>query len=132
MAVFGLGAFYDSTTDMSDDFLSNGVACVGWARNDAPPLHRIMSHIKMGDIIYIKAHPPTQGLIIKGVGIVTDDEVFSDPDLGQACLRVRWVWRGNELVGRIRDRYPVRNITLYEEFNPEIIRRVIELLVLRL
>ena len=132
MAVFGLGAFYDSTTDMSDDFLSNGVACVGWARNDAPPLHRIMSHIKMGDIIYIKAHPPTRGLIIKGVGIVTDDEVFSDPDLGQACLRVRWVWRGNELVGRIGDGYPVRNITLYEEFNPEIIRRVIELLVLRL
>jgi hypothetical protein len=132
MAVFGLGAFYDGTTDMTDDFLSNGVACVGWPQNDAPPLHRIMRHIKMGDIIYIKAHPPTQGLTIKGVGIVTDDEVFHDPDLGEACLRVRWVWRGNEFVGRIGDRYNVRNITLYEEFSPEIIGRVIRLLVSRL
>ncbi len=132
MAVFGLGAFYNNTTDMTDAFLSNGVACIGWARNDAPPLHRIIRHIKMGDIVYIKAHPPNQGLIIKGVGIVMDDEVFPDQDLGQACIRVRWIWRGNELLGHIRDRYPVRSITLYEEFNPEIIRRVIELLVSQL
>ena len=108
MAVFGLGAYYNGTTDMTDDFLSNGVACIGWRRNDALPLHRIIRHVKMGDIIYIKAHPPTQGLIIKGVGIVVDDEVFSDSDLGEACLNVRWVWRGNELVGHINDRYPVR------------------------
>ena len=129
MAVFGIGAYYNGTTDMTDDFLSNGVACIGWPSDDAPPLHRIMSHIKLGDLVYIKAQPPNQGLTIKGVGIVTNDEVFRNTDLGEACLRVRWVWSGNEFVGRIRDRYPVRFITLYEEFNPEIIRRVIGLLV---
>jgi hypothetical protein len=131
MAVFGIGAFYENTTDMTSHFLSNGVACVGYMRNVAPPLHKIMSHIKMGDIIYIKAHSQTQGLIIKGVGIVTDAEIFSDPTLGQACLRVKWVWKGNELVGHITDGYPVRDITLYEEFNPEVVKKVIELLVSR-
>lgn len=58
MAVFGLGAFHD-TDDMTDDFLSNGVACIGWVPNDAPPLHKIIKHIKIGDIVYIKAHPST-------------------------------------------------------------------------
>jgi hypothetical protein len=128
MAVFGFGAYYDGTTDMTEDFLSNGVACVGWSRSDAPTLHRIIRHIKMGDLVYIKAHPPPQGLIIKGVGIVENDEIFRSPNLGEACLRVRWVWRGSELIGHLGDRYPVRNITLYEEFNPKIIGRVIELL----
>jgi hypothetical protein len=129
MAVFGIGAYYDGTTDMTDAFLSNGVACIGWPAHEAPPLHKLMGHIRMGDIVYIKAQPPNQGLTIKGVGIVTDDEVFRDTDLGEACLRARWVWSGNEFLGHITDRYPVRSITLYEEFNPEIIRRVIELLV---
>jgi hypothetical protein len=49
----------------------------------------------------------------KGVGIVTDDETFSRRSLGEACPRVKWVWRGNEHVGRITDRYPVGFITLY-------------------
>jgi len=129
MAVFGIGAYYDGTTDMTDAFLSNGVACIGWPADDAPPLHKLMGHIKMGDIVYIKAQPPSQGLTIKGVGIVTDDEIFRRRNLGEACLRVKWVWRGNEHVGRITDRYPVRFITLYEECSPEIIRRVIKLLV---
>ena len=132
MAVFGIGAYYDGTTDMTNDFLSNGLACIGWPSEDAPPLHKLMGHIKIGDIIYIKAQPPNQGLTIKGVGIVTDDEVLDDTGLGEACISVKWVWSGNEYVGRISDRYPVRFITLYEEFNPEIIRRVIELLVSRL
>ncbi len=129
MAVFGLGAFYDGTDDMTDSFVSSSAACIGWPEIDARPLHKALRHIKIGDIIYIKAHPPSVGLIIKAVGIVMDDEIFSDPDLGEACLRVRWLWRGNDHVGQVGDRYNVRNNTLYEEFNPEISRRVIALLI---
>ena len=130
MAIFGLGAFYGDSEDMASNFLSEGVACIGWSRDDAAPLHSMMKHIKVGDIIYIKAHPPAQGLTIKAVGIVVDDKVFSDPDLGQACVRVRWFWHGSEYIGKLKDRYPVRNITLYEEYNPSIQHRVIELLAL--
>jgi len=76
MAIFGLGAFYDGKTDMTDDFVSNGVACIGWSRHDAEPLHNMIRHMKVGDIIYIKAHPPSQGLIIKAIGIILDDVII--------------------------------------------------------
>ncbi len=126
MAIFGLGAFYDG--DVSDSFQSHGVACVGWNYQDAPSLHKLMRHIKVGDIIYLKSYPRTQGLIIKAIGIVLDDEVIRVQGVGEACLRVRWVWSGNEVVGMIGDKYN-RIITLYEETNPAIQQRVLNLLL---
>lgn len=127
MAIFGLGAWYGE--DVTDAFIANGVACVGWSNRDAPALHKIMAHIKVGDVIYIKTHPPSEGLTIKAIGIVTDDKVISMKGVGRACLKVRWIWSGEEYVGFIEDKYNVRNITLYEEYNPEVQNRVIELLV---
>lgn len=126
MAIFGLGAWHGE--DVTDIFLSNEVACVGWGSHDAPALHKIMTHIKVGDIIYLKAHPPSEGLTIKAVGIVVDDKVVRIKGVGRACLRVKWVWSGEEYIGVIQDKYNVRNITLYEEYNPDIQQRVIELL----
>jgi len=130
MAVLGLGASYNNgTRDMTNAFLNNGVACVGWMAADYPALHKFFKHIKMGDIIYIKAKTPQVGLIIKGIGVVVDDTIFTNRRLGQACIKVKWKWRGNERLGRIADKYNVRNNTMYEEYNPEIITRVIELLL---
>ena len=125
VAIYGLGAYYHE--DVTSEFLSNGIACVGWDRTDAPALYNMMVHIKVGDIIYIKSHPIDRGLIIKAVGIVTDGEVIST-DLGDACLRVTWIWVGNEELGKIPDKYNVRNNTLYEEHNPTIQRVVVRLL----
>jgi hypothetical protein len=48
-----------------------------------------MGHVKMRDIVYIKAQLPNQGLTIKGVGIVTDDEIFRRRNLGEAYFRVK-------------------------------------------
>lgn len=67
-------------------------------------------------------------MIIKAVGIVVDDKARSDPSLG-ACLKVKWVWHGHEAMGKIDDKYNVRNITLYEEVNPIVQERVIQLLL---
>src|SRR5690242_16823235 len=82
MAIYGIGAFYDGTTDVSPEFLAQGVACVGWSREDAPVFHRLLGHIKVGDIVYIKAHPPGRALIVKGVGIVRDETVRDYGELG--------------------------------------------------
>ena len=129
MAIFGIGAFYEE--DMTDSFLSSEVACIGWSYKDAPSLYRLMRHIKVGDVIYIKSHPPTQGLIIKAVGLVLDDEIHQVEDVGEACLSVKWIWSGQEVIGMTGDKYPVRNITLYEEMNPDIQRKVLDLLLSR-
>jgi hypothetical protein len=57
MAIYGIGAYY-THTDVSADFVNRGVACVGWEQARAPAVHRLFEHIKTGDIIYIKTHPP--------------------------------------------------------------------------
>ena len=125
MAIFGLGAYYQE--DVTDEFVTNGIACVGWERADAPALHKMMAYIKVGDIIYIKSYPPDRGLTVKAVGIVVDDRVNST-DLGD-CLRVNWIWVGNRELGKIQDKYNVRRNTLFEEYNPEVQREVIGLLI---
>ena len=125
MAIFGLGAYHQE--DVTSEFVSNEIACVGWDRTEAPALHKMLAHVKVGDIIYIKSYPADRGLSIKAVGIVIDDRVNST-DLG-ACLRVNWIWVGNRELGKIQDKYNVRRNTLYEEYNPEVQREVIGLLI---
>jgi len=126
MAIFGLGAFYDE--DVTNKFLLNDVACIGWSHKDAPSLHKLMVHIKVGDIIYIKSYPLVQGLEIKAVGIVLDDNVFSVKGVGEACLKVKWIWEGSEIIDNIENIYNVRRNTIYEEFNADVQKKVIDLL----
>lgn len=128
MAIFGVGAMYGGTNDVSEDFITRGIACVGWPETEAPSLHNLLKHIKTGDIVYIKSHPPTVGLIIKAVGVVIVGDIIEDSNLGVG-IPVRWVWTGEDRVGRLEDKYPVRNLTIYEEYNPEVQMRVIDLLL---
>src|SRR5208337_616787 len=119
MAIYGIGAYY-TDTDVSDDFVRLGVACVGWTQEDAPALHRLLRHIKTGDIIYIKAHPPGRRITVKAVGIVEDEEPVEDVEEGLGRgLHVRWVWRGPDVIleESTEERYNVRANTLYEEFS---------------
>lgn len=127
MAIFGIGADF-SGESMVQFFLDNQIAGIGYNYEDAPAIHRLLNGIKMGDIIYIKSHPPQIGLIIKAVGIVRRPDVL--PNEHGFGIDADWVWHGPEIrLGQIDDRYNVRNNTLYEEFNPEICNRVIDLLI---
>lgn len=131
MAIFGIGAMYGGTEDVSPKFIKKKLACVGWDEDVAQPLHTILKHLKVGDIVYIKSHPPSIGLIVKAVGIVTSDELKDDPDLGVG-VPVNWLWTGEDRLGQFDDKYPVRNITLYEEFNRKIQKRILKLLLTNL
>lgn len=128
MSIYGFGAMYDSKEDVSGDFIHRGIACVGWSSQEAPTLHEILKHIKTGDIVYIKSHPPNVGLIIKAVGIVIGNQVQNHPRLG-AGVDVNWQWSGEKRFGQFHDKYAVRNLTIYEEFNFEIQKSVINLLL---
>jgi len=127
MAIYGIGASYDNV-DVSAKFIKKGLACIGWSEADAQPLFAILKHFKIGDIVYIKAHPPQVGLIIKAVGIVVGDELKADKDL-RTGMPVKWLWRGEERMGKFDDKYPVRNITLYEEFSRPVQAKVLKLLL---
>jgi hypothetical protein len=131
MAVFGFGASYGGTNDVSGKFIKQGIACVGWQPKEAPPLHTILKHIKTGDIIYLKSQPPSIGLIIKAVGIVTGHKVKKYSE--GFGIRVRWIWIGEKRLQQIRDGCrPVRNLTLFEEYNFDVQSVVIKLLLTEL
>ncbi|MGP8215680.1 MAG: hypothetical protein ACLQQ4_08975 [Bacteroidia bacterium] len=119
MAIFGIGAYFSGGQgDVSERFISEGLACIGWGEDEAPTLHEILRYIKLGDIIYIKSNPINQGLRIKAVGIVTDNNVIENSELGSG-VRVRWIWTGLD-IQEIEDIYNVRNNTIYEEHNRDV------------
>ena len=127
MAIFGIGAHYDS--DVSEDFLKRGCACVGWQEDEAPPAHGILRHLRTGDIIFIKSFAPQVGLTIKAVGLVLEGKVRDYPDLGSG-VPVRWVWTGGEeRIGKLDDKWPVRSVTIHEEHHPRVQAKVLELLL---
>lgn len=106
MAIYGVGAYWDDKYDKVGDFLQEECACIGWSRADAPTLYQIADAIKLGSIIYLKSHNPQSGLRIKAIGIAT--ELHARTSLSQDSIRVRWIWTGEDLVGQVNDKYPVR------------------------
>lgn len=131
MAIYGIGAYYEGTTDVSEDFIEKELACIGWSESDAPSLYQVLKYIKVGDIVYIKSAPIGLGLKVKGVGIVIDNKFIEDDDLGTG-VKVKWLWTGNESLGEISDKYNVRNNTLYEEFNKTIQLKILSLIINKL
>ena len=130
MAMFGIGAMYGGTDDKTDAFIQNSVACIGFDPKDAPGLHLQLSKLKTGDIIFIKSYVPQSGLHIKAVGIVTDPDFRKiTDDLGWG-VSVRWVSSERITIGKLQDFCDhLRRGSLYEEFNPQVAKTVIDKLV---
>ena len=137
--IYGIGSTYDGV-DKFDEFIRHNVVCIGWDRDDAPAIYQLFAKIAVGDIVFIKSFPPSQGLYIKAVGIVTTPDVIPfDPRLNQPNLgygrNIAWVWtiEPNESpirIGRLDDHYDyMRGGTLYEELGPEVQQRVIEIVM---
>jgi hypothetical protein len=131
MAVYGIGAMYDGTNDQTEIFIKMGVACVGWSPNDAPAIHAQMKSVKAGDIFFIKSYAPTAGLHIKAVGFVTDPTFRPITDALGWGVSIRWLPLLEERIpiGPLQDHSDyLRRGTLYEEFNPSVIGRIVDLL----
>lgn len=154
MAVYGIGATFKGRKHFQD-FKDYKIAFLSWDEEIAPELHKLFQSIKIGDIFYIKSYTPRSGLIIKAVGIVSDNDIktfnivtkqITDYDIDDiknenkvSCMSVKWVWRGSgdaidenkefiEFEANM-DKYNVRNIAIYEEFNKEILDKVIDKIV---
>lgn len=131
MAVWGIGAYYkgSSPKDKTKYFLKDGCAYIGWNEPDAPALYRMFDSIKAGDLIYIKSFAPkTKQLLIKAVGIVKDTKKEASDSLGTG-ISVRWKQCFTPITINVTPqiyRNNVFNNTLYEEFNDNIIKDVID------
>jgi hypothetical protein len=132
MAIFGIGAYYGNTRDVSGDFIAKNLAGVGWDQTEAPELHKFIDSLKVGDIIYIKAfRPNSRHIVIKAIGVVRDDIIVdSRASHGLVHAGRNIVWKDTKpfRVPKPKERNNVRLNTLYEEFHPdiqaEIIRRI--------
>jgi hypothetical protein len=132
MAIYAIGAVYDGE-DVSSDFISAGVACIGWDEADAPYAHQLFRRITVGDLITIKSYAPQHGLYLKAVGIVTKPNYLSrrHTTLGES-IAVDWVWCPDQphYVGLMRDKADyMRRGTLYEELNPRLQKLITDLLL---
>ena len=116
MSVWGIGAFYDF--DVSEKFISQGCACIGWNKADAPSLYQMLTSVKIGDIIYLKSFLP----------IVIDNRIDGNIFETGNGIRVKWKALDTPIKVDITEkiyRNNVFNNTLYEEYNPEILEKVI-------
>ncbi|MEY8847290.1 hypothetical protein AB9K26_00620 [Psychroserpens sp. XS_ASV72] len=129
MAIFGIGAYYYGTTDVSNDFLTNNIVGTGWDVNAAPELHRYFKSLKVGDIIYIKAaFGPAKYISVKGIGIISDNEILdtSHHHLTEIGRNVKWVKKTQFKLPKPVEKNNVRSNTVYEEFHPNIQEEIIK------
>jgi hypothetical protein len=131
--IYGIGTTYDSSNEKLPEFVASEVVCVGWTAAASPAIHQLFGQIGVGDIVFAKSFPPSHGLFIKGVGVVTSAKLFDLPKLGVA-RHVHWIWsalEGREPVrlGRIDDHYDYfRGGTLYQELGPRVQDAVLAIL----
>jgi hypothetical protein len=120
MAIYAVGANYNGD-DVSDDFIANNIAGPGWGIADAPELHQFVRSLKVGDIVYIKSFSPSSpDIIVKAIGVITDDQVVTNSQVVSAGRNIKWVVKDSFRISKPNEKYNVRLNTMYEEFHPSV------------
>lgn len=142
MAIFGAGSNWDGN-EIKDSFFSNNNYVIGWDINDAKDLYNMISTIKAGDIIYLKANRPgSLDIRIKGIGIVRKTLLNILFEKGENLssntnnfeLPVEWIDKSEFIItipqntGKLTN---VRAATLYEEFLPFVQNEIINKIITR-
>jgi len=123
MAVFGVGAYYDS--DVSQDFINNNIVGVGWNEVDAPELQEYFKSLKVGDIVYIKAAFGGNDITVKAIGIIKDNNIIRQNELVSTGRNVKWLCTEKFVISKPKEKNNVRSNTVYEEFHPKVLTEII-------
>ena len=119
--MFGHGARYDDW--VHEEFLNEGISCVGFDPNDNPEVINQMTSMRKGDFIYLKAYgPSSRQLCILGCGIITSNRIIDHDDLGLG-RKVEWICKDEVYLKQGIEMDKLRNhrtSTIYEEHNPNI------------
>lgn len=131
MGIFGVGATFNNTEDVSKDFIDNNIAGIGWGEKYAPDLYQFIQSLKVGDIIYIKSFAPkSQMITIKAIGIIIDDKIVKKFSIGEhkigIGINIKWLNKKTFTIKNPQGKHNVVNNSFYEEFNPEIQKAIID------
>ncbi|OWV21135.1 hypothetical protein B7982_12860 [Fibrobacter sp. UWB2] len=128
---YGFGAFYDNgTVNNTESFIHQGLAYIGWNKQQSPSYHQMLSTISVGSIVFIKSFSPRAGLYIKAIGIVKSDKLVEN-DLGTA-REVKWLFAAKNAsewlwFGRLDDKMDcVRGCALYIEFHEQVQKAILD------
>lgn len=140
MAIYGIGAYYDD--DVSDYFIEQNCACIGYGKSEASSLYEMLRRIKIGDIIYIKSFSiQKQTIHIKAIGFVIGRNIkeynYSDSSTESMGYGRKIMWKKvystkeewvQVAISPEDMKNNVYNNTLYEEYSATVINKILTLL----
>lgn len=131
MKVWGMGTCYGGYDDKTSTFIKNKIAAIGWSEEDAIDLYAMIRNVEIGDIIYLKSTYPKKSagriLRIKAIGIVTNPNKKVDK---KSAIGVDYIENFTPVDLFLKDYKGKNNVygsTFYQEYNPLIIEKVLEL-----
>ncbi len=125
MAIFGIGATFDST-DVSEDFINASIIGIGWNSTDAPELQVYLKSLRVGDIVYIKSANFGSDITVKAIGIIRDCDIISGNPIASIARNVKWVNTNKFIIPKpTHEKNNVRSNSIYEEFHPDVLKEII-------
>lgn len=125
MAMYGFGTYYIGEGDVTELFLKSSVACIGYKEADMPELHQLLSEIKIGDWVYLKAYPAAKRQIT-AIGVVLESSKDFGIKFGYG-VEVKWLANYKNLKLLNQEKFPVGRGALYLEKNIGIQKRLLDL-----
>ena len=139
MAIFGAGSKFGDD-EVKGTFFAQEKFILGWNEDSAKDLYEAVSHLKVGDIIYLKSNAPgSRSIRVKGIGIISKsliqciqsgeykNKVISDWE--SFFVRVSWIFKEEftieipENEGRLTS---IRANTFYEEQLPFVQKAIVD------
>ena len=99
------------------------------------PMSTILDQAKIGTWVVIKSFNPQNGLTIKGIGYIYDNQNWSTYYIGMEntiqpiARNVKWLWKGKKNIGKIDDKMDhMRTGIMYFELNQNVVEQIFSLL----
>lgn len=129
MAIFGAGSKWGDD-ELKQTFFDEEKFVIGWNKSSAKDLYEAVSHLKVGDILYLKANRPgSRDIRVKGIGIVTKSVIqcvteneygnVKISDWNSFFVKVKWVCTDEFYINIPNDEGRLTNVraaTFYEEY----------------
>lgn len=127
-----MGTCYGGYDDQTTIFIENKIAAIGWSENDAIDLYAMIGKVEIGDIIYLKSTYPKKSigriLRIKTVGKVVNPNKKFD---GKSAIGMDYIENFAPIDLVLKDYKGKNNVygsTFYQEYNPLIIEKILNLI----
>lgn len=127
MAIYGIGANY-SGWDVFDSFIDNECARIGWSAEENISGHAMIKSMKAGDIVYIKKCNIGSPITVRAIGVIKDYESRTIDGVAEIARNVKWLYHEEFSIEnpKYEDKNNVRSNSVYEEFNLNIIKEIID------